>query len=400
MKHLFELLLPFHNQIRSKRSFDFLKIARAKSMLKTSLLSCTLSLGLSYGYAEEKGLLDDSPFSVPASLLQAGSPSFNIPTTKVVVLSAAELNAAIAHNTIGQLINRAIESNTLIKFPSGTYNIPEVIFLTGVTNVVLEGAIDASGKPATTLNFTHSLTDLYGNNTEVYGSFGAWHGGGGFINIGTKHPMYAQGVNKPSSNVGIKNFNITFNRSVYHIHKEDGYNAFFFSKASNSFAQNITVTNYDNAFILSGCSHTTVSNATLNAIRNGHFGAVINAGSANLIQNLTTLSPTSHPLSLQKTTYNVFKNCVLAKGAGDGISYRGGSSSNLFWNINSGNTVLGASNGQNKNLATTYGKNEYYWNCKSQGVPFSASKVPSFLNGYVKAYYGSQVSPFKTGGQN
>ncbi len=394
MKHIFELLLPLQNQVRATINFDFLRATRAKSILTTSLLSCNLALGLSYGYAEEKAPLGDTPFTVPTSFSQAGAPTFTIPTTKVVVLTAAELNAAIAHNTIAELINRSIESNTLIKFPSGTYNIPEVIFLTGVTNVVLEGAVDKNGKPATTLNFTHSLTDLYGNNTEIYGSFGAWHGGGGFINVGTKHPMYAGGVNKSSANVGIKNFNITFNRTVYHISKEDGYNALYFSKASNSYAQNITVTNYDSAIILSGCTHTTVKNATLNAIRNGHFGAVINAGSSNLIENLTTLSPTSHPLSLQKTTYNVFKNCTTAKGAGDGVSYRGGCSNNLFWNINSANTLLGASNGQNKNLATTYGKNEYYWNCKSQGVPFSASKVPSFLNGYVRAYNGPQSSPF------
>lgn len=365
-----------------------------KSTVKKLSVRFCILFGLSLG-SIDASTSTSPPFTVPALFLHAGAPTFNIPTTKTVVLTASELAAAEANHTIAELINDSIENNTLIKFPAGTYDIPESIFLTGVTNVVLEGSVDHKGKPSTTLNFTHSLTELYGNNTEVYGSFGAWHGGGGLINIGTKHPFYAHGVNKSSKNIGIKNFNITFNRTSYKTSKEAGYNAFFFSKTNNCYAQNIAVTNYDNAFIIYDSTHTTVRNVTLNAVLNGHFGAVINAGSYNLIENLTTLSATSHPLSIQKTSYNVFKNCKTAKGAGDGISYRGGCSNNLFWNINSGETVLGASNGQNSKLASTYGKNEYYWNCTSRGVNFSASQVPSFLTGYVFAYYGPHTSPFQ-----
>ena len=175
-----------------------------RSIIKASLLTCEIIVALTCSLAEAA----DIPFTVPAALMQAGAPTLNIPVTNVVTLTAEQLTAAQANNTIVQVINNAIKSNTLIQFPAGTYNIPAVIFVSGVTNVILQGAVDSTGAPITTLNFTKSLTELYGNNTNVYGSFGAWHGGGGLITIGTSHPLYNNGPNKPSTNVGIKNFKI------------------------------------------------------------------------------------------------------------------------------------------------------------------------------------------------
>jgi hypothetical protein len=354
-------------------------------------LLCYGLFGLSLSYAKPE-ISIDVPFSVPAGLFSTGAPTLKIPTSNVVTFSASQLSQAEANNTITSLINNAIQSNTSIQFPAGTYNIPGVIFISGKTNVVLQGAVDSKGAPTTHLNFTKSLTELYGNNTSTYGQYGAWHGGGGLITIGTKHPLYKNGGNKASENIGIKNFKITFNRTVYK-RVEAGYNAFYFSVTKNCFAQNIVVENFDSAFILYSSKHTTVSNVSLNAIRNAHFGAVINGGSYNLVENLVSLSGINHQLAIQKTSYNVFKNCTTSRGAGDGISYRGGTSTNLFWNINSGQVILDASNGQDRKLPSTYGTEEYYWNCINRGTAFSASKVPKFLANRVFAYYGPQATP-------
>ena len=362
-----------------------------KTTVKIFLLCYGFFFASTLSYAEAE-LSVDAPFTVPTELFTAGAPTLTIPTSKVVTLTASELTQAEANNTITTVINDAIQNNTTVKFPAGKYNIPGVIFITGKTNVILEGAVDSSGVPTTILNFTKSLTQLYGNNTTKYGPYGAWHGGGGLITIGAKHPLYTNGINEPSTKIGIANFNITFNRTVYK-RIEAGYNAFFFSETSNCYAKNIVATNFDSAFILYDSSHTTVTNVSLNAIRNAHFGAVINAGSHNLIQNLVSLSGINHQLAIQKTSYNIFKNCTTARGAGDGISYRGGTSTNLFWKINSGSSVLGTSNGQDQKVASSYGTEEYYWNCISRGKTFSASSVPAFLASRVFGYYGPQASP-------
>jgi hypothetical protein len=356
-----------------------------------NIVRCGLVLGLSM--LGEAQCMADVPFTISKEFTKVGAPSLAIKTSNLVVFSASQLAAAQANNTIAAVINNAIQNDTTIQFPAGTYSIPAVLFISGKTNVVLQGAVDAQGVPTTTLNFTRSLTQLYGNNTRTYGSFGAWHGGGGLITIGTKHPQYKNGVKLKSQNIGIENFNITFNRTSYNRSLEAGYNGFYFSESSNCYAKNIVVSNFDNAFVIYASKKTTVKDIKINAIRGAHFGVVINAGSYNLIENVVSLSSISHPLSLQKTTLNVFKNATIPKGNGDGVSYRGGCKSNLFWNIQSVPTVLGASNGQSKTSAGTYGQDEFYWNCTSQGKNFSSASVPKFLVGHVFAYYGSQSGP-------
>lgn len=188
---------------------------------------------------------------------------------------------------------------------------------------------------------------------------------------------------------------MVFDRSSYNIKCEAGYNAIYFNGVSHSYARDVVVENADNAFIVSNSRFTTVYDVVVNAIRDGHFGVVIFGGDHNRIENFNSISGMRHQLAVQKTSLNLFKNCKTSPGAGDTVSYRGGAKLNLFWNISAGSSLLGTSNGQDKNSAVTFGEQEYYWNCSQRGVNFTPEQVPGFLNGYVFAYYGAKSDPFK-----
>lgn len=320
-------------------------------------------------------------FTVPAALKTAGAASSIVKTT-VVNVTAAQMTATA--------LNALVGSNTTLQLPAGTFNLDAVIFIGGVSNLVLQGASGPSGENLTTLNFTKSLTELYGNNTIAYGQYGAWHGGGGFISVGKKHPLYSNGGNSPSSYVTIQNLHITFARTAY-LSIQQGWNAIWAYFAEDCLFRNISVTNFDNAVVMTHCSYVTASGFNLNSVRSAHIGAGIVQSTYCLVEDVVSSFQVNHQIAVQQCSYCVVQNCSSVKGAGDALSFRGGTSNNLFMNLACQELILGVSNGQNKDLATTFGKTEFFWNCLNYGAAFSA--VPAFLVGTIEIYSGPVAAP-------
>lgn len=315
-----------------------------------------------------------------------------IPTTNTVTLSANQMTSAG--------INSAIHSKTTINLPAGIYNMTSVVYISGCANVILRGAVDSAGKPATELRFTKSLTNLFGNNPSASGGFGNWHGMGGLITIGMNESNYKDAIRtRPSNAIGLENLIISFNRLAYNNHREDGYNAIYLACTNDCYVKNVNLVNFDSGIITYRTKHFTATNMVLDAAeKSAHFGIVLSWSNYNLVEHINSVSGIVHDMSVQGAVHNKFSHITCVTGAHDGISFRGlGCNDNFFDDVSLGDStskgqyhytrdtiVFGTSNGQPKRDPQVFGVC-YYNNVSFLGT--IVTEAPSYLKSKVSVYY-------------
>lgn len=321
---------------------------------------------------------------------RSGDKALSIQTSSTKVLSNLNKNDAYSG------LQQAIQSNTTVVIPPGVYKINNMLRVAGKKNVLIRGSVDGSGNPTTTLFFTRSLSQIFGQRKEHHGY---WHTQGGLINVGIIHAGPRGGLSggAASSEIGFENLKIDFPRTSYQS-TQAGYNAFFFHQVSQSYIRNVHIYNYDHGLIWLRTQQCTATNIFMNSERGAHLGVALTANSSkNLITNVTSLGSVDHDYSVYRANHNVFSNSSSAKGKWDGISHRGKSpSNNLYSNLKIGDNIFGISNG---NSSDKFGANETYWNVSGPGsIPGAyRSKIVVIKNSSIKDLHSYQLQKRRGG---